>query len=240
MSYKFLSPVISTHWVTKYLTHLSTYGELTLRQTKCIFFLFLWFKEPICVVTIANTENQPHHQIKTSTAVEVFLTLAANQIAHSPPTQQLQTLFSADLLWCWGNLVYHRSDRWLSCRLNRFKISAMWTALLQPQCFHRLFLHMGLNTQRHNTPSTAALLFHLQKEKEKSVKSLSIVEKRKTDSEIKLIFNYWVKWGGGSGTRRAVNLINLPLSAESCCAYLHRSLTIVVTLLHLAESPFLS
>lgn len=50
------------------------------------------------------------------------------------------------LLWFGGNWLYRGSDRWLSCRLNRFKILTTWTAFHQQECFHRPFIDKGLNT----------------------------------------------------------------------------------------------
>lgn len=116
------------------------------KKPKCIFFLFYDLNNP-SVLFLSNTENQPHHQIKKSTAFEVFLALAANQIAHSPPTQQLQTWFSTDLLWCWGNFIYCGSDRLAELQIKRIQnIDNVNSCTSTTECFHRLFIHLGLNT----------------------------------------------------------------------------------------------
>lgn len=98
---------------------------------------------------------------------KVLLALASDQIAPSPPAQQLRTWFSAAWLWCWVNLV-SRSDRWLSCRLNGFKsrFSTAMTGFAQTtvaEWFHSLFIAVGLDKRliqlKQTCPTVSTLLF---------------------------------------------------------------------------------
>lgn len=52
-------------------------------KTKCIYFLFYDWNNPSMLLLLQTLKTS------SSTAVKVFLTLAANQIADSPATQQL-------------------------------------------------------------------------------------------------------------------------------------------------------
>lgn len=96
MSYKFLSPVISNHWVTKSLTHLSTYGELTLRQTKqnAYFSLFYDLKNPSVLLLLQTLKTSLITKSKRRPLSKCFLHLQPIKLhtAHLPSSFKLDFL----------------------------------------------------------------------------------------------------------------------------------------------------
>lgn len=125
----------SIRWVNKSLTHTSTCGEQTIsRKNQNAYFFFFYDLNNPSVLFLSQT-------LKTSLINKSKSQLLSKCFSHLQPmklhTAHLPSSFKLDFLQtCCGvggiSFTAGVID-WLSCRLNGFKISTMWTALLQPQ-----------------------------------------------------------------------------------------------------------